>query len=80
MPIILVAAGLGVFAYLAGDIRFAAYLHIPYVKYTSEPVIICAAMIGAGHGILVVQRTSGSGIYGGCRCAFNRVRCQVQLQ
>ncbi len=52
MPIVLVAAGLGVFAYLAGDIRFANYLHIPYVKYTSELVIICAAMIGAGLAFL----------------------------
>jgi hypothetical protein len=41
-------AGLGVFAYLSGDIRFANYLHIPYVKYTSELVVICSAMIGAG--------------------------------
>lgn len=52
MPIVLVAAGLGVFAYLAGDIRFANYLHIPYVKYTSELVIICAAMIGSGLAFL----------------------------
>ncbi|MFX5100541.1 phospho-N-acetylmuramoyl-pentapeptide-transferase, partial [Acinetobacter baumannii] len=36
MPVVMVASGLGVFAYLSGDIRFANYLHIPYVKYTSE--------------------------------------------
>lgn len=52
MPIVLVAAGLGVFAYLAGDIRLSNYLHIPYVKYTSELVIICAAMIGSGLAFL----------------------------
>ena len=52
MPIVLVAAGLGVFAYLSGDVRFANYLHIPYVKYTSELVVICAAMIGAGLAFL----------------------------
>lgn len=52
MPIVLVAAGLGVFAYLAGDVRFANYLHIPYVKYSSELVVICAAMIGAGLAFL----------------------------
>src|SRR5690606_1716862 len=52
MPIVLVATGLGVFAYLAGDVRFANYLHIPYVKYSSELVVVCAAMIGAGLAFL----------------------------
>ena len=52
MPVVMVAAGLGVFAYLSGDIRFANYLHIPYVKYTSELVVICSAMIGAGLAFL----------------------------
>lgn len=52
MPVVLVAAGLGVFAYLSGDIRFANYLHIPYIRYTSELVVICSAMIGAGLAFL----------------------------
>lgn len=52
MPIVLVAAGLGVFAYLSGDVRFATYLHIPYIKYTSELVVICSAMVGAGFAFL----------------------------
>ena len=52
MPVVLVAAGLGVFAYLSGDLRFANYLHIPYIKYTSELVIICSAMVGAGLAFL----------------------------
>jgi phospho-N-acetylmuramoyl-pentapeptide-transferase len=52
MPVVMVAAGLGVFAYLSGDIRFANYLHIPYVKYTSELVLICSSMIGAGLAFL----------------------------
>ncbi|MDO4222931.1 MAG: phospho-N-acetylmuramoyl-pentapeptide-transferase [Acinetobacter sp.] len=52
MPVILVASGLGVFAYLSGDVRFADYLHIPYVKYTSELVVICSAMVGAGLAFL----------------------------
>ena len=52
MPIVMVAAGLGVFAYLSGDIRFANYLHISYVKYTSELVVICSAMVGAGLAFL----------------------------
>lgn len=52
MPVILVAAGLGVFAYLSGDIRFATYLHIPYINYASELVVICAAIAGAGFAFL----------------------------
>ncbi len=52
MPVVMVAAGLGVFAYLSGDVRFANYLHIPYIKYTSELVIICTAMVGAGLAFL----------------------------
>jgi len=52
MPIVMVAAGLGVFAYLSGDIRFANYLHISYVKYTSELVVVCSAMVGAGLAFL----------------------------
>lgn len=52
MPIVMVAAGLGVFAYLSGDVRFANYLHIPYIKYTSELIVICSAMIGAGLAFL----------------------------
>ncbi|MDO1747230.1 phospho-N-acetylmuramoyl-pentapeptide-transferase, partial [Escherichia coli] len=52
MSVVMVATGLGVFAYLSGVIRFANYFHIPYVKYTSELVVICSAMIGAGLAFL----------------------------
>jgi phospho-N-acetylmuramoyl-pentapeptide-transferase len=52
MPIVLVASGLGVFAYLSGNFGFANYLHIPHIAYNSELVVICAAMIGAGLGFL----------------------------
>jgi len=52
MPVVLVASGLGVFAYLSGNIEFARYLHIPYIGYNSELVVICAAMIGSGLGFL----------------------------
>ena len=51
-PVVLVAAGLGVFAYVSGDARFAEYLHVPYIAYNSEVTVICAAMIGAGLGFL----------------------------
>lgn len=52
MPVILVATGLGIFAYLSGDVGFAEYFNIPYVHYTSELVIICSAMVGAGLAFL----------------------------
>ncbi len=52
MPVVLVAAGLGTFAYLTGDARYAAYLHIPYISFSSELVIICTAIAGAGMGFL----------------------------
>lgn len=52
LPVVLVAAGLGVFAYVTGDARFAEYLHIPYIELASELVVVCAAIIGAGLGFL----------------------------
>ena len=52
MPVVMVASGLGVFAYLSGDVRFANYLHIPYIQYSSELIVICAAMVGAGLAFL----------------------------
>lgn len=52
MPVVMVAAGLGVFAYVAGDVRFADYLHIPYISLASELVVVCAAIVGAGLGFL----------------------------
>lgn len=51
-PVVLVSAGLGVFAYVSGDIRFAEYLHVPYIAYNSEVTVVCASMIGAGLGFL----------------------------
>ena len=52
LPVVLVAAGLGAMAYVSGDVRFAAYLHVPYIAYHSEVLIVCGAMIGAGLGFL----------------------------
>ncbi|NLZ87807.1 MAG: phospho-N-acetylmuramoyl-pentapeptide-transferase, partial [Gammaproteobacteria bacterium] len=36
LPVVLVAAGLGAMAYVSGDVRFADYLHVPYIAYNSE--------------------------------------------
>lgn len=52
MPVILVAAGLGVFAYLSGNHDFADYFLVPYLPNMGEVVVFCAAIFGAGLGFL----------------------------
>jgi phospho-N-acetylmuramoyl-pentapeptide-transferase len=52
MPAVMVAGGLGIFAYAAGHVVFANYLQIPAVPGAGELAILCAAMAGAGLGFL----------------------------
>jgi phospho-N-acetylmuramoyl-pentapeptide-transferase len=52
MPAVMVAGGLAFFAYLSGHAEFSEYLVIPKIPGSSELVIFCAAMIGAGLGFL----------------------------
>ncbi len=52
MPAVLVGGALGVIAYLVGNIEFANYLHIPYIRGAGELVIFCTALGGAGLGFL----------------------------
>ena len=52
MPIILIAAALSVFAYVAGNIVFASYLGIPYIQGVGEVLIITAAIAGSCLGFL----------------------------
>ena len=52
LPTVFVASGLGVFAYLSGNMNFASYLAIPYVPGVGELVVFCAAIVGAGLGFL----------------------------
>ena len=52
MPTILVAAGLGVFAYVSGNSVFSTYLGIPYIAGVGEMVVFCATIFGAGLGFL----------------------------
>ena len=40
------------FTYLAGNIKAAAYLQIPYVPGAGELTVFCAALLGAGLGFL----------------------------
>jgi phospho-N-acetylmuramoyl-pentapeptide-transferase len=41
-----------VFTYLAGNVKSAAYLEIPYVAGAGELTVFCAALLGAGLGFL----------------------------
>lgn len=52
LPSVLVAAGLGLIAYLAGHAIFAGYLGIPNIKGSGELTVFCSAMVGAGLGFL----------------------------
>ena len=51
-PVVLVAAGLAIFAYASGHAQFAQYLQLPYVAGANEVVIFCTAMCGACLGFL----------------------------
>lgn len=52
MPAVLVASGLGIFAYLTGNFKFADYLLIPYVNGVGEIIVFVGAIVGAGLGFL----------------------------
>ncbi len=52
LPSVMVAAGLGLIAYLAGHALFADYLHIPNIQGAGELTVFCSALVGAGLGFL----------------------------
>ena len=52
LPSVMIVCALGLFAYVTGNIHFAAYLMIPYIPGVGEIVIICGAIAGAGLGFL----------------------------
>ena len=52
MPTVMVAGGLGVFAYASGNVTFAEYLGIPHLPLAGELVVFCGALVGAGLGFL----------------------------
>jgi len=47
-----VAATYAGLAYLAGNVRAAEYLQIPYVPYSGELAVVCSALLGACLGFL----------------------------
>ena len=51
-PLIVAFASYLVFAYLAGHIKIASYLQIPYLPGAGEISVLCGAVVGAGLGFL----------------------------
>jgi len=52
MPAVLVSGALGIFAYVTGNVIFADYLAIPYIRGAGEMLVLCATLAGAGLGFL----------------------------
>jgi len=52
VPTIMVAGAFALFAYVTGHVNFSSYLNIPYIAQTSELVVVCTAIVGAGLGFL----------------------------
>ncbi len=48
----MVAMAFAIIAYVSGNVVFASYLHIPHLPLTSELVVVCASIVGAGLGFL----------------------------
>ncbi|MBM4269725.1 MAG: phospho-N-acetylmuramoyl-pentapeptide-transferase [Deltaproteobacteria bacterium] len=51
-PVTIAAGTIGVFAYAAGNARFAEYLQIQYVPGSGELMVFCGALVAAGLGFL----------------------------
>ena len=52
LPCVMVAGGLGLIGYAAGNTFFADYLNIPFLPGTGEMLVFCGALVGAGIGFL----------------------------
>ena len=48
----LTAGGMGVMAYLVGNLKFAGYLRIPYIPDAGELAVVSAILVGASLGFL----------------------------
>jgi phospho-N-acetylmuramoyl-pentapeptide-transferase len=51
-PVMITAGTYVIFAYTAGNVRFAEYLQVPYVAGAGELAVFCAALSAAGLGFL----------------------------
>jgi len=52
MPTVMVAAALGLFAYVTGNAVFSKYLGIPGITGVGELTVFCSSLVGAGLGFL----------------------------
>ncbi|MDI6795952.1 MAG: phospho-N-acetylmuramoyl-pentapeptide-transferase [Desulfatibacillaceae bacterium] len=52
VPVSIAAATYLVFAYVAGNVRMADYLQVPYIPGVGELAVFCGALVGAGMGFL----------------------------
>ena len=52
MPTVMVASALAIFAYVAGNKVFAAYLGVPHIAGAGELAVFCGAIAGAGLAFL----------------------------
>ena len=52
VPFIVVAGVYSILSYVAGHIKFANYLYLPYIPQAGELAIFCAILVGAGLGFL----------------------------
>jgi phospho-N-acetylmuramoyl-pentapeptide-transferase len=52
MPVVLVGASLGVFAYVTGSAVYSKYLFFPHIPGSGELMVFCGAMAGSGLAFL----------------------------
>ena len=52
LPCVMVAGGLGLIGYAAGNTIYADYLNIPFLPGTGEMLVFCGALVGSGIGFL----------------------------
>ncbi|QIL83344.1 phospho-N-acetylmuramoyl-pentapeptide-transferase [Diaphorobacter sp. HDW4A] len=52
MPVVMVGASLGIFAYVTGSVSYSKYLLFPHIAGASELMIFSSAMAGAGLAFL----------------------------
>ena len=52
LPCVMVAGGLGLVGYAAGNTIYAEYLNIPFLPGTGEMLVFCGALVGSGIGFL----------------------------
>ena len=50
--VLIVALAYGIISYIAGNVNFAEYLNIPYIKGAEEVTVFTGALIGASLGFL----------------------------